>query len=171
MRKAATLLLVTIAIFSFASPAYAVVFSNDAVISSSELIENAKRHEGQRITFQGEAIGDIMERGKYGWVNIHDGDNAIGVWVPVAELRKITRTGDYRNIGDTVLINGIFNQACVKHNGELDIHAKSITIVKAGSEVNHPVSRMKASIVGALFLLTVVLFTVNRYQKSLFIIS
>lgn len=162
MRKAAILLLIIIAIFSLASPVYAAIFSN-------ELIENAKKYEGETIVFQGEAIGDTMNRGDHGWINVQDGGNAIGVWAPAEDLRRIKFAGDYSHMGDIVLIEGVFNQACEEHGGDIDIHAKSLTVIKTGREVNHPLSRMKVSIAGILFLLVVVLFIVNRYQKSLFI--
>jgi len=158
MRKLAVFLLVIVSLALLISPAYAVVSSND-------LINNPKDYDGKNISFQGEAIGDVMERGTHGWVNIHDGSNAIGVWVPVAELRKITRTGDYRNIGDTVLVEGVFNQACVKHNGELDIHAESITVVEMGSPVERPLDANKAVAAGVLVLIAGVLFAANRRKE------
>ncbi|MBE0447031.1 MAG: DNA-binding protein [Actinobacteria bacterium] len=160
MRKA-TVLLIVIIISFLASPAYALV-------SSTELIEDSKKYDGKRISFQGEAIGDIMERGEYGWVNVHDGGDAIGVWAPVAELRKIKFAGDYNHIGDTVLVEGIFNQACSEHAGELDIHAESITVVVAGSQVEHPIDRRKAIAAAILLSMAITLLLANRYQKKHF---
>lgn len=156
-RAVTVLFIIIVAMALLAAPAYAV--------SSAELIENAKEYEGTRISLQGEAIGDIMKRGSYGWINIHDGDSAIGVWAPVGELRKITFTGDYAHNGDTVLVNGTFSQACPEHGGDIDIHADSITIVSTGNRVERPVDTGKAVAAAILLLVAVALFVVERYQK------
>lgn len=41
-------------------------------IDSSTLINNAFKYDGKVVEFQGEAIGEIMKRGDFAWVNIHD---------------------------------------------------------------------------------------------------
>ncbi|HZD60417.1 MAG TPA: DNA-binding protein, partial [Anaerolineae bacterium] len=66
MSRAITNLFIVIIVMALlAAPAYA--------ISSTELIKNAKEYEHTRVSFEGEAVGDIMKRGSYGWINIHDG--------------------------------------------------------------------------------------------------
>ena len=61
----------------------AILLTLMAPLASSEsgqaLIENAGSFDGKTVTFRGEVIG-VMPRGDFAWVNILDGDYAIGVW-------------------------------------------------------------------------------------------
>jgi len=161
LRISAMLLIVFALIFS-ATPAFAAV-------SSTQLIENSQAHDGKAITYTGEAIGDVMKRGGYGWVNIHDGDNAIGVWAPVNELNKIGVTGDYGHTGDKVLVEGTYNRACSEHDGETDIHAERLVIVEEGSVTKRSLNLNKALAAAILAPLALALFFIERYRKKHFV--
>jgi len=102
-------------------------------VSSAELINNAKLYDGKRVTFEGEVIGDIMVRGAYAWINVNDGQNAIGIWIDRNLTKGITYTGGHRYKGDTVEVTGIFHRACLEHGGDLDIHAQQIKRISQGS--------------------------------------
>jgi len=95
-------------------------------VSSTELIRNAKQYDGKIVVYEGEVIGDIMKRGDNSWVNINDGNNAIGVWISNSLAKEITYTGSYKAKGSWVEITGIFHRACPEHGGDLDIHAQAI---------------------------------------------
>ncbi|MCU0651388.1 MAG: DNA-binding protein [Candidatus Omnitrophica bacterium] len=101
-------------------------------ISSSELIRNAKSYDGKMVVYAGEVIGDVMPRGRYAWININDGNNAIGIWVSRAVAKSIFYTGSYRAKGDVVEVSGIFHRACPEHGGDLDIHAQLLRKVTSG---------------------------------------
>lgn len=120
----------------------------------NELVENADLLDGVVVTIEAEAIGEAMERGEFAWVNINDGTNAIGVYVPLDEAKKINYFGNYHHTGDTIRISAIFYNACVEHGGEMDLHASSITIVKAGSVTQHPIDSLKVIVFGFLAFLT-----------------
>ncbi len=142
-------------------------------VSISDLVEKAKQYDGQTITIKAEAIGEVLERGDHAWINVNDKSNAIGVFVPIAEAKKIVFFGDYAHTGDTLIITGIMHNACVEHGGELDIHAQSITIVKAGSPTERPVEFVKILTFGGLAILAAMLglyfyktITPNRVQDE-----
>jgi hypothetical protein len=101
-------------------------------ISSTELINNAKFYDSKLIVYEGEIIADIMKRGNYAWININDGENAIGIWLNASLLKDILYTGSYKSMGDRVEVTGIFNRACPQHGGDLDIHAQAIRKISAG---------------------------------------
>jgi len=122
--------------------------------SSKELIENAKALDGKTVTYKGEAVTAIMNRGEYSWVNLKDGDNAIGAWCESAQLESVKFLGDYRNRGDILEVEGIFNRACPIHNGEFDIQAVRVSIVKSGFRTEEDVDRNKLKLSIALFLAT-----------------
>ncbi len=131
------------------------VFSQ--VLSSNELITRAKQYDGKLISYCGEVIGDVMKRGEFAWVNINDGDNAIGVWMNAALTKEINFTGTYKSRGDTLEITGIFHRACLEHGGDLDIHAQTLRKLAGGKFVNHKLDFLKVELIlilsGALFLI------------------
>ena len=101
-------------------------------ISSIELINNAKQYDGKTVVYEGEVIGDVMKRGDYAWLNINDGQNAIGIWMNASLAQNISYTGSYKSKGDWAEITGIFNRACPEHGGDLDIHAQGLRKISSG---------------------------------------
>jgi len=101
-------------------------------LSSTELINKAKLYDGRVVYYEGEVIGDVMKRGANGWVNINDGQNAIGVWISTSLLKDINYTGSYKAFGDRVEVTGVFQRACLEHGGDLDIHAQTIRKINSG---------------------------------------
>lgn len=132
--------------------------------SSRELIENSVGYDGMTVTYRGEVIGPVMIRGDYAWVNVLDNGIAIGVWCSAADAEKISVTGDYKHVGDTVEIAGTFHRACPEHGGDLDIHATSLTISQNGYSLEKPVSWPLALL--SAFLVVVTIFVIRiTYQK------
>jgi len=122
-------------------------------IDSNTLINNAFKYDGKVVEFQGEAIGEIMKRGDFAWVNVHDGQNAIGIFMRYEDAKKIKYLGRYRVKGDIVYVKGIFNRACKEHGGDLDIHAKQVEIVKRGYKMYERVDKARAVFGIGIFLI------------------
>ncbi|MBI5145378.1 MAG: DNA-binding protein [Candidatus Omnitrophica bacterium] len=106
-------------------------------ISSTELINHAKDYDGKEVTYAGEVIGEVMCRGDFAWINLNDGQGAIGVWVDKALSAEIHFAGSYQAKGDWVEVSGIFQRACPEHGGDLDIHARELKKITPGYLVNH----------------------------------
>ncbi len=98
----------------------------------NQLIEQAAELDNKEVTVQGEAIGEVLNRGDYSWININDGTNAIGVWMKATDAQKIGSFGDYKKKGDTIRIDGVFHRACAEHGGEADIHSSTMNILEKG---------------------------------------
>lgn len=130
--------------------------------SSSELIENAKAFDKKTVLYKGEAVTAIMDRGEHSWVNVNDGQNAIGIWCEKRQLGGVKFLGDYKNRGDMLEIEGVFNRACPLHGGELDIHAYRIRVLEPGSKVSERVDRHKLRLAVALFLTTLAVIIIFR---------
>lgn len=134
---------------------YAAVFAQG--LSSSELINKAKEYDGKLITYTGEVIGDVMLRGEFAWVNINDGDNALGVWMSAALAKEIKFAGSYKFRGDSLEIMGTFHRACLEHGGDLDIHAQTLRKLGNGRVVNQVLNLDKKNLslilLGALLLI------------------
>ena len=125
-------------------------FAAPTAVTSTDLIEQANALDGQTVTFSGEVIGDIMRRGDYAWINLSDGSNAIGIWVPTDWLGDVQTAGRYADHGDEVQITGIFHRACREHGGDLDIHATQLALLSKGFETTHAVEPVR--IVAAVIL-------------------
>jgi hypothetical protein len=146
------LIILSLALMNYPSSS---VFSQG--ISSSELIKNAKEYDGKLITYAGEVIGDVMLRGEFAWVNISDGENALGVWMSAPLAKEIKFAGNYKVRGDSLEIVGIFHRACLEHGGDLDIHAQRSRKLGNGRIVNQGLNLDKKNLslilFGALFLI------------------
>lgn len=134
-------------------------------ISSTELIEHAKEYNNKEVEYQGEAVGDVMVRGDYAWVNINDGRSAIGVWGPKDMINNaVNYKGNYNCKGDIVSIKGAFHRACPEHGGDLDIHIYQMTKIEEGSLIQHPVHFSKIAVAFSLAVLTLVLLILSAIR-------
>lgn len=112
----------------------------------NDLINYSSKYTGQTVTVEGEAIGEVLARGDYAWVNINDGTNAIGIWMKLADAQKIQVFGNYKNKGDTLRVTGLYSTNCTEHGGDVDIHAADMTIVKQGGPTPESISPAKIAI-------------------------
>ena len=131
------------------------------------LIENAKALDGKEVTVQGEAVGEVMQRGDYSWVNINDTTNAMGIWMKTSDALKVTRYGDYKNTGDTITVTGTFHRACAEHGGEADIHSETMSITQPGHPVAEQIPFVK--VIAAVILLLILVgssFAAFHYKKQ-----
>lgn len=124
-------------------------------LSSAELINRANEYDGRMVTYKGEVIAEVMRRGDFAWVNLHDGDNAIGIWAPLALINEIVYTGSYKARGDIIEVSGIFHRACPEHVGDLDIHASSLRKIESGRLIPEAIKPIRLK--QALILLGVLL--------------
>ena len=131
------------------------------------MIERAKEFDGQEVIYQGEAIGEVMIRGDYGWINLHDGQNAIGVWAPRESLGLVTYVGNYKAKGDWIEVKGIFSRACNVHGADLDIHAASLIKAEEGRAVTHRLVPEKKRLVVILSGVLLCLLILQLLKKML----
>lgn len=178
MRKKLFILIIALAFF------YPSLGEATAVktASSTELVEKNKFFNGKTVFYQGEVIGDIMIRGRFAWLTVNDDkyslktprlnqnklygyNSGLPVTVSARQSRKIKFLGDYKHHGDTVLIKGVFHNACPEHNGVLMIHGQELKVVKKGFSVRHSVSQRKLSLALFSFVLFL-LSTFVYFQKT-----
>lgn len=140
-------------------------FAQEVAVSSKELIDGAKKFDGSIVLFEGEVIGDIMKRGTFTWVNIHDGINALGCWIPHDMASTITHTGNYKTKGDWVAVRGEFHRACLMHGGDLDIHVQELKLVRSGAIVIERLNTAKRNTVFILAGLLCLVLILMRFKK------
>jgi hypothetical protein len=152
--------LIAAALFSiFAVNCYAVTWS------SNELIEKSKELNGRKLNYRGELVTTILNRGEYSWVNLNDGINAIGVWCKSSQLEMVRFAGDYKKKGDVLEVSGKFHRACQVHNGELDIHADTVKIIKNGYIVKEIIDFERIKSFAILFFVTIL--TIIFFRRRL----
>ena len=133
-----------------------------ASYSSTALINNAKLLDGKKVTYRGEAIGDVLARGEHAWVAVNDGSNAISIWIKMELARFISSVGNYKRKGDIVEVTGIFNNACAEHGGDLDIHALTLRKLQPGGPVPILEDSRKNTLTLLLLVGVIVLWVVTK---------
>ena len=155
-------------VFPFSFFLFPFCYAQTAV-SSTELIERAKELNGQEVLYEGELIGEVMTRGEYSWLNLNDGQNAIGIWAGNNFLNLISFAGDYNHKGDWLQVKGVFSRACQVHGSDLDIHAQSISLIRRGRVVRHklvPLKPRQAIILSGVFLCLLIGQLLSRKLKK-----
>lgn len=142
-------------------------FAQPQPFSSTELINQAKQYDNKIVIFEGEVIGDIMKRGENSWINVNDGNNAIGIWISTALTKGITHTGSYASRGDSVEITGIFHRACPEHGGDLDIHAQALRKIAAGRFVQERLNFNKINFAVTLLIILLGILCLQWISKIL----
>lgn len=123
------------------------------VVSGKELFENSKKYDKKTVVYRGEIIGDVMKRGDFIWINLRDGDEVMGIFLPRELLPPIKYVGGYKTTGDILEVEGVFNAHCEEHGGDMDIHAEKIKIFKEGFYREEVIKRWKEVWTRRLFVL------------------
>lgn len=139
-------------------------------VTSADIVALTAENDGDRVVFEGEAIGDILDGGKdHSWVNVLSGGTALGVWMPT-EAVPVETLGKYGVRGDTLRVTGVLNVSCAKHGGDFDVHADSIELVRRGGSVEDPVGWWKlgvAAVAGVAALGQSLLYRRRRLRQDL----
>ena len=84
------------------------------------------------IELEAEIIGEPLGTGKGTWINIKDDYNNLGVFVKEArQLVGIKYWGSYKERGDRLKINGVFNKDCSLHQIS-DLHLQALIVTEHG---------------------------------------
>lgn len=125
-------------------------YASEGGLKISELIDKGKEYDNRVITIEGEAIGELLERGESSFVNINDGTSAMGIYLKTSLGENIEYYGDYHHIGDTVRVKGVFHRACKEHGGDMDLHSEEFEVVSKGHDVTHKIDTWKWVATGLL---------------------
>lgn len=123
----------------------------------NDIIENANDIDGQKVTIQGEVIGDVMARKDHVWFNIQDESGAMGVWATGQLAEQILVTGEYSYHGDWVEVAGTFSKADKELNGEVCVRAEMVDVLRRGHLVDHKVNSAEVNVALILSVLAAAL--------------
>lgn len=130
------------------------------LIPIADLVNKGRRYDQQKVSIEGEAVGDIMVRGNGSWVNVLGPDGAvIGVFCPGDLAGQVRRLGDYFHRGDMIRVSGTMYRFSPLFGGETCIVADGISVLNAGTTIAHPLAplRIMVSIATAIGSITSVL--------------
>lgn len=104
-----------------------------------ELLNGDRTYQRTTVQVTGEVVGDAIraeqDEGKY-WLTLRDvkddQEGSISVLVDEATVQAIDTYGSYNKIGTMLRVKGTFFVACSSHEGIMDIHADSVTVVTSG---------------------------------------
>lgn len=96
-------------------------------------------YQGQTVQITGEVIGDSIkaeEDAGMHWITLYSNNNgkegSISVLIDDSYLSLIDMFGEYGKTGTTLQVRGTFHLACPSHEGIVDIHADSVSLVEHG---------------------------------------
>lgn len=138
----------------------------DSIVTSTELIEDTNKYNGQEVTYVGEIVGDIMNKGQFSWIHVNDGNNSMSFYVSNELIKDIKYVGRYNVIGDQLEVSGIFNKACMEHSGDIDIHVNNLKITRIGYKVesNESKSLLLAASVSSLAAITLLAIVIKKHK-------
>ncbi len=121
-----------------ALPAGASAAVEPAEVTAASVLEERATLDGKAVTFEGEAIGELLHADGGGvWLCVLGDGTALSVYLPAEMAARVSVFGDYGHTGDTVRVTGEFHRACAQHGGDLDVHATSLAVVEPGSATAH----------------------------------
>ena len=96
-------------------------------------------YQKNTVQVKGEVVGNAIRAeqnsGKY-WITLNslpnEKEGSISVLVDKESLSLIDTYGSYGKQGTTLVVNGTFYVSCTSHEGIMDIHADSVSLVKQG---------------------------------------
>jgi len=130
----------------------------------AELITFPSVYNEKEILFHGEAIGQIMHRGDYCWLNVMDEDgNSLGCYMPGIFAEDIKFLGRYKIQGDILLLKGVYHSAREEHGGETELEVNDVILLQKGHTL--PPDEVNAVFVIIIFILVLGILAFMIYQK------
>lgn len=144
-----------------------ISFSSSESPSLNTLINDSIIYDSQTVHVSGEGLLEPLERSDGVWVNINDGTNAIGVFMPAEVSKSVKTYGNYHQKGDSIDIQAVFHRSCKEHGGDLDLHLVKLNHVTPGIAIEHPIDSKKVAwTIGLIFISTLVAL---YYRRQFFI--
>jgi hypothetical protein len=130
----------------------------------AELITFPSVYDEKEILFHGEAIGQIMHRGDFCWLNVMDEDgNSLGCYMPSSFAEDIKFLGRYKIQGDTLLLKGVYHSAREDHGGETELEVNDVLLLQRGKTL--PSDAVNTTFVIIIFILVLGILAFMIYQR------
>lgn len=128
-------------------------------VTSALVVSCPTRFDGRRVTYIGEAVGDLLVREGGAWLLVNDDDYALevgplaghrdhrgtngglSVWLPDPLPDQLTGLGRPGVWGDIVEVTGVIRRTDPADGGGLTLRAEGLTIRQPAQEVDEPLHR------------------------------
>ncbi|BBJ27821.1 DNA-binding protein [Athalassotoga saccharophila] len=148
-----------LAFFVFMIFFVSVIFAMPTI---SDMINNPSTYDGKFLTVQGQAVGSIMRRGDYAWVNMTDGSQTLGFWMPYSLATQIKYTASYNFKGDLLTVEGTFVAMSLKHDGDMEFDVSKIVKIVPGGRIAHKIDLDKVIFLIFLSLIVSLLWILKK---------
>ena len=130
-------------------------------------------YQGNTVQVLGEVVGDSInaeeDPGKV-WITLEsheaNDESSISVLVNKSTVALIDTYGGYNRTGTTLQVRGTFYLACPSHEGIMDIHAESVTLVAKGSETHEEFNLADFRFGAAFVVIGLVLALVYHFLRE-----
>jgi hypothetical protein len=140
-------------------------------VSSTQIYACPSAFDGLRVTFVGEAIGEVLRRDGGAWVQVNDDDYALqygpmgrhleqvgfntglSVWLPDGLHDRIQGVGRPEVRGDVLRLEGVILRADPSDGGGITLRADRLDVLAPTVEVPEVLHTLQAAIAAALALL------------------
>lgn len=150
-----------------------------ATVSSGDLLRCPTAYDGRLVRYEGEAVGEVLERGDHAWVQLNDdvyseraplpqqssyagGNSGISARVPPGQADDIELTGGPRVRGDIVAVVGRFHRALPGSAEAMAIAAQRVQRIAAGEPIDQPVLADRRIAALALAALAIAMVATER---------
>lgn len=163
-------------------PARTGVGDPPAAVTSADLVECPDTFDGQRVSFEGEAVGAVMQRGDHAWIQLNDdpyglalgplpahrltvgGNAGMAVVIPRSAAPGIT-AGSFNRHGTGVAVTGTYYKSHALDAGAPAIDADSLEIIRPPRAIQHPVSLPRLIVAAVLGVAAIGLSVAWRRQR------
>jgi hypothetical protein len=153
-------------------------------VSSSQIYACPSAFDGFRVSFVGEAIGEVLRRNGGAWVQVNDDDYALqvgpigahleqrgfntglSVWLPDGLHERIEGVGRPEVRGDIVALEGVLMRADPDDGGGITLRADRLEVLATTEEVPEVLHRVQAFVAGVLGLLASVALAWSRRARQ-----
>jgi hypothetical protein len=159
-------------------------FTPGGRVSSAQVYACPAAFDGLRVTFVGEAIGEVLLRRGGAWLQVNDDDYAlevgplgphverrgfsggISVWLPDGLHERIEGVGRHERRGDVLLLEGAVFRADPDDGGGITLRADSLQILAPTVEIPEPFHLVQAIVAGLLAMLALASLVWSRRAKQ-----
>jgi hypothetical protein len=159
-------------------------FTPGGRVSSAQVYACPAAFDGLRVTFVGEAIGEVLLRRGGAWLQVNDDDYAlevgplgphverrgfsggISVWLPDGLHERIEGVGRHERRGDVLLLEGAIFRADPDDGGGITLRADSLQILAPTVEIPEPFHLVQAIVAGLLAMLALAGLVWSRRAKQ-----
>jgi hypothetical protein len=137
-------------------------------VSSTQVYACPAAFDELRVTFAGEAIGEVLQRPGGAWVQVNDDDYAfevgpigahvdrrgfstgMSVWLPDGLHEQVEGVGRHERRGDVLLLEGVLLRADPDDGGGTTIRADGLEVLAPAVDVPEPLHTLQAIVAAVL---------------------